>query len=95
VKAMIYLIWDDHENPMGCRCCRYSGPEYLHGIFGSKEDAEKELETLARQDDVEPEDRFTPIWMNDKAVLILGRSEEEFEHTFFVHAYELDIIKEE
>ena len=94
MKYRIYLIWHDHENPMGCRCCRYNGPEYLHGIFCTKEDAQKELETLARQDDVEEEDRWEPIWNADKSAVTLGESEEDYESCFFVHTYEIEPTEE-
>lgn len=91
MKTKIYLIWHDHENPMGCSCCKYTGPEYLHGMFSSKADVEKELETLARQDDVEPEDRYEPIWNADRSAVTLGESEENYEHCYFVHVYDVEV----
>lgn len=49
MRQTVYVIFNDHENPMACRCCRYEGPEYVHEIYADEAMAMRAIKELGEE----------------------------------------------
>lgn len=85
MRQTIYMVFDESEDSMGCRCCRTQPNERILGLYANEEDAKAELKNLAKQDE---DSGYKVKWDMDTSFESLGE-DDHVVHQFALYTQEV------